>query len=326
MRNILFLIAACAYGQQAIVGGLNVSGAINGGTSAAGTDAYAITTTAVTGKQVKAYVTTQCFTFKADVANSGAASLAVDGLAATAIKKAEGGVTTDLADNEIRVGQTVTVCYDGTNFQMQSRSGVAPAGGSTMTTVANASLYMPFGSYAYATNTGAITANTVYVYQVTTPHFTEGVYAKLCAGFSSAAASGKYLAVGLYSKATNNDLTLIAGTRFLADSTVAAANGGICGTADHGAGVSGGLYTIGARADISFAMCSDGAPALISQGSSVAAAIQEFNGSSYLQKRTITSTGNPCTGTGSGLTLPTTITNANQTAGALVVPLLFATR
>jgi hypothetical protein len=78
---------------------------------------------------ITAYVTGAHYRFKANTANTGACTIALNGLAATAIKKAAGGITTDLADNDIRAGQWVDLVYDGTNMQMQSLLGNAPAGG-----------------------------------------------------------------------------------------------------------------------------------------------------------------------------------------------------
>jgi hypothetical protein len=75
-----------------------------------------------------AYATGQHFTFKANTANTGAATLNVNSLGAKTIKKVAGGVTTDLSDNDIRSGQLVDVVYDGTNFQMQSTLGNAASG------------------------------------------------------------------------------------------------------------------------------------------------------------------------------------------------------
>lgn len=136
---LILVLTVAAFGQQKVVGPINLDGAINGGTSAVGTDSYAITTSSEASLRVKAYAANQCFTFTADVTNTGAASLAVDGLTAKTIKKAEGGVTTDLANNEIRAGQVVTACYDGTNLQMQSRSGVAASGDTTSVSNSGAS-------------------------------------------------------------------------------------------------------------------------------------------------------------------------------------------
>ena len=58
--------------------------------------------------------------FDANFANTAAATLAVDGLAATTIKK---NFDQDLAANDIKTGQKVVVVYDGTNFQVLSPLG-----------------------------------------------------------------------------------------------------------------------------------------------------------------------------------------------------------
>lgn len=76
-----------------------------------------------------AYVTGEHYRFKANTANTGAATINFNALGAKTIKKAAGGITTDLADNDIRAGQWVDLIYDGTNMQMQSLLGNAPAGG-----------------------------------------------------------------------------------------------------------------------------------------------------------------------------------------------------
>lgn len=69
------------------------------------------------------YVTGQRYLFKANTANTGAATVNFNSLGAITIKKVAGGVTTDLADNDIRAGQWVGLIYDGTNMQMQSALG-----------------------------------------------------------------------------------------------------------------------------------------------------------------------------------------------------------
>lgn len=78
-----------------------------------GTDAYAITVSPA----ITAYAAGQMFSFYPATANTGAASLNVSALGAKTIKKDK---NTDLADNDIIVGQLVRVIYDGTNFQMLS--------------------------------------------------------------------------------------------------------------------------------------------------------------------------------------------------------------
>lgn len=65
--------------------------------------------------------------FKANTANTGAATLNVNSLGAKTIKKNQ---NEDLADSDIKANQIVTVVYDGTNFQLVSTlpSGVNPSG------------------------------------------------------------------------------------------------------------------------------------------------------------------------------------------------------
>ncbi len=79
--------------------------------SVAGTDTYAVTLAPVP----TAYTTGMIVTFKADVANTGAATLNVNALGAKSIVK---NVSLALNDNDIRANQFVTVVYDGTNFQI----------------------------------------------------------------------------------------------------------------------------------------------------------------------------------------------------------------
>lgn len=93
---------------------------------AGASDTYVVTLTPAPA----AYVTGEHYRFKANTANTGACTVNFNGLGAKAIKKAAGGITTDLADNDIRAGQWVDLVYDGTNMQMQSLLGNAPAGGS----------------------------------------------------------------------------------------------------------------------------------------------------------------------------------------------------
>lgn len=75
-----------------------------------------------------AYATGAVYQFKANTANTGAATINFNSLGAKTIVKVAGGVTTTLADNDIRSGQVVTLTYDGTNMQMQSTLGNAASG------------------------------------------------------------------------------------------------------------------------------------------------------------------------------------------------------
>ena len=88
-------------------------------------DTYVITLTPAPA----AYATGQVFYFTANTANTGAATLNVNGLGAKTIVKR--GAST-LANGDIAAGQAVVVIYDGTDFQMLSQLGNAPAGSGDM--------------------------------------------------------------------------------------------------------------------------------------------------------------------------------------------------
>lgn len=81
--------------------------------SSGGTDTYAITVTPAP----TAYVTGQVFTFKADVINTGVATLNVNSLGAKSILRPDSSA---LADGDIAASQFVQVIYDGTNMLMIS--------------------------------------------------------------------------------------------------------------------------------------------------------------------------------------------------------------
>lgn len=94
-------------------------------------DAYACSLTPA----ITAYTIGNHYFFKSGEANTGAATLALNGIAGpVTIKKPVGGATTDLVDNDIRLGQIVEVVYDGTYFQMVSQLGNAPGGLSGLAT------------------------------------------------------------------------------------------------------------------------------------------------------------------------------------------------
>lgn len=82
---------------------------------AGASDAYAITL----APALAAYVTGQVVYFKANTANTGAASLNVNALGAKTIKKNN---DQDLATGDIEAAQLCAVIYDGTNFQLLSDS------------------------------------------------------------------------------------------------------------------------------------------------------------------------------------------------------------
>lgn len=95
------------------------------GADAGANDTYVVTLVPTPA----AYVTGGHYRFKANTANTGACTVNFNSLGAKTIKKAAGGITTDLADNDIRAGQWVDLVYDGTNFQIQSTLGNVSSGG-----------------------------------------------------------------------------------------------------------------------------------------------------------------------------------------------------
>jgi hypothetical protein len=113
---------------------LTIVGSINHCADSGSTDAYACSLTPA----ITAYNTATCYSFSANTANTGAATLNLNGLGAKTIVKMGGGITTALADGDIRAGQLVHACYDGTNFQMQSQVGNAGAGAGTVTATGGA--------------------------------------------------------------------------------------------------------------------------------------------------------------------------------------------
>lgn len=84
---------------------------------------------------ITAYVTGINYCFKANTANTGAATINFNAIGALTIKKPSGGsITTDLADNDIRAGQWVCGTYDATNYQMTSQLGNTPGAVSSVFT------------------------------------------------------------------------------------------------------------------------------------------------------------------------------------------------
>ena len=99
------------------------AGAIDYAVATGSAGAYAIALSPV----LDAHVAGMPIVFKANHANTGAATLAVNSLTAVAIKK---DVSEDLAAGDIQSGQLVTVIYDGTNYQFVTvgRERSVPAG------------------------------------------------------------------------------------------------------------------------------------------------------------------------------------------------------
>lgn len=127
------LFAVSLFGQKKTNGSRVIEGTLNYCADAGANDTYACSL----DPAIVAYTTGAVYYFKANTANTGSATINLNSIGAKTIKKAQGGVTTDLSDNDIRVGQLVVLQYDGTNdiMQMQSTLGNAPVGVGTVTSV-----------------------------------------------------------------------------------------------------------------------------------------------------------------------------------------------
>jgi hypothetical protein len=82
--------------------------------STGSSNAYVLTPSAALG----AYVTGGRYSFRANFSNTGAATLNISSLGAKTIKKYTASGKADLAADDIRSGQPVTVEYDGTDLVM----------------------------------------------------------------------------------------------------------------------------------------------------------------------------------------------------------------
>lgn len=78
------------------------------------------------------YVTGQQYRFKANTANTLAATINFNSLGTKTIKKVQGGITNDLATGDICVGLWVDLTYDGTNMQMMSPACTSVGGTGTI--------------------------------------------------------------------------------------------------------------------------------------------------------------------------------------------------
>lgn len=109
--------------QDAVSAEVVQSSALTYAAAAGAANAFTVTL----APAVAGYTNGQTVTFKANAANTGAATVNVNGLGAKTIKK---NSDQDLAANDIKANQLVTVVYDGTNFQMVSQLGNASGGSS----------------------------------------------------------------------------------------------------------------------------------------------------------------------------------------------------
>lgn len=136
-------VPALAQQGQFINGHLVVAGMINAGTSTGSGNAYLLTL----APPITDYVINQCFSFRANHTNTGAATLNINNRGAKALQKYVGVTLTDLVADDIVSGKIVLACYDGAAMQAYSLStgtggggGGAPTGASYLTRTAEAGL------------------------------------------------------------------------------------------------------------------------------------------------------------------------------------------
>jgi len=112
---VLLLTTSVAWGQAQLINGSRVIvGWINAGVTSGSATAYTLTLS----PPMPGYVTHQCYLLSPHVANTGAATLNVNGLGSKPFKKWSAGVLVDLVANDFVIGRLVQICYDGTNMQV----------------------------------------------------------------------------------------------------------------------------------------------------------------------------------------------------------------
>jgi collagen type I alpha len=130
---ILLLLGAPRLGwsqAQLINGSRVIAGWINYGLTTGTGAAYVLTLSPA----LPGYVDGACFLFRAHTANTGAATLNINGRGATPLRKWSGGSAVPLVAGDISAQQDVQVCYDSTNgprMQVQSLGGTATGTGVT---------------------------------------------------------------------------------------------------------------------------------------------------------------------------------------------------
>ncbi len=153
-NNDVIAISCSTVGDKGTTGAAGAAGATgaSGGTIQYAADAGASDAYAITVAGPVAYNAGDQYLFKANTANTGAATLNVNAIGAITIKKNN---DQDLANNDIEAGQLVLVAYNATDnvFEMLSQLANAASGGS-----------IPYAADAGASDTYAITAGSAVAY------------------------------------------------------------------------------------------------------------------------------------------------------------------
>lgn len=154
----LLLLPSLGLCQAELVNGhLVIAGHVNSCTDSGTVNTYSCTL----DRTLTQYEPRACYGFLANSTNTGAATVnfsSVGGspMGAKAIVKMTGGVTTALVANDIRTGQIVHVCYDGTNMQMMSQPGTAASGSGTVNSGTASRVAYYTGATAVSESTGLL--------------------------------------------------------------------------------------------------------------------------------------------------------------------------
>ena len=145
------------WGQAQLINGHRThAGATNYGITTGTSTAYVLTLNAA----MPAYIDGTCFLVRTHVANTGPATLNVNGLGAKSLKKFVTGVPTDLVAGDLGLGQKVLACYDSagaTALHVMSPGGGAGPGGTVIVQEIDGSPSGTFGTLKFSN--GAVTNN-----------------------------------------------------------------------------------------------------------------------------------------------------------------------
>jgi hypothetical protein len=112
--SLCFLLTSHSLAQGLLINGdRTIAGRLNFGSATGSTNAYVLTLS----PPIAQLRTGLCVLFAANAANTGPATLNLNGTGVKTLKKRIAGVAQDLAAGDIGTGQLVTACYDGVNMQ-----------------------------------------------------------------------------------------------------------------------------------------------------------------------------------------------------------------
>lgn len=117
---LILCVTSLAWSQTTINGSRWITGYINTCVSTGNT---ANTYVCTMGTDIASYTAGAEYSFIATLANTGAATMNINGVGAVNIVKYVGGEAQALIANDIRAGAVVVLRYDGTNFQIVSLTG-----------------------------------------------------------------------------------------------------------------------------------------------------------------------------------------------------------